>query len=83
MGVSSVYVNCTCNFHFLDIVGERYNTNSVITLRKNMVCCFLNKLSELGQFVYNGVFYTQNRAVFNSVRVSPLSLRKCAPFLIF
>lgn len=51
MGVSSVYVNCTCNFHFLDIVGERYNTNSVITLRKNMVCCFLNKLSELGQFV--------------------------------
>lgn len=51
MGVSSVYVNCTCNFHFLDMVGERYNTNSVITLRKNMVCCFLNKLSELGQFV--------------------------------
>lgn len=80
-----MYVNCTCNFHFLDIhvVGERYNTNSVITLRKNMVCCFLNKLSELGQFVYNGFFYTQNRAVFNSVRVSPLSLRKCAPFLIF
>lgn len=56
MGVSSVYVNCTCNFHFLDMVGERYNTNSVITLRKNMVCCFLNKLSELGQFVYNGFF---------------------------
>lgn len=83
MGVSSVYVNCTCNFHFLDMVGERYNTNSVITLRKNMVCCFLNKLLELGQFVYNGFFYTQNRAVFNSVRVSPLSLRKCAPFLIF
>lgn len=82
MGVSSVYVNCTCNFHFLDIVGERYNTNSVITLRKNMVCCFLNKLSELGQFV-SMFFYTQNRAVFNSVRVSPLSLRKCAPFLIF
>lgn len=57
MGVSSVYVNCTFYFHFLDIVGERYNTNSVITLRKNMVCCFLNKLSELGQFVYNGVFF--------------------------
>lgn len=82
MGVSSVYVNCTCNFHFLDMVGERYNTNSVITLRKNMVCCFLNKLSELGQFV-SMFFYTQNRAVFNAVRVSPLSLRKCAPFLIF
>lgn len=51
MGVSSVYVNCTCNFHFLDIVGERYNKSSMTTLRKNMVCCFLNKLSELGQFV--------------------------------
>lgn len=37
MGVSSVYVNCTCNFHFLDIVGERYNKSSMITLRKNMV----------------------------------------------
>lgn len=34
MGVSSVYVNCTCNFHFLDIVGERYNTNSVINYVK-------------------------------------------------
>lgn len=29
-----MYVNCTCNFHFLDIVGERYNKSSMITLRK-------------------------------------------------
>lgn len=83
MGVSSVYVNYTCNFHFLDIVGERYNKSSMITLRKNMVCCFLNKLSELGQFVSMFFFNPRNRAVFNAVRVSPLSLRKCAPFLIF
>lgn len=79
-----MYVNCTCNFHFLDIVGERYNKSSMITLRKNMVCCFLNKLSELGQFVSMFFFFNpRNRAVFNAVRVSPLSLRKCAPFLIF